>query len=46
MIKFFLFVAFVTVAVAVAAVIARCVVALFGTPEEQARAYVPFALQG
>jgi TRAP-type mannitol/chloroaromatic compound transport system permease small subunit len=45
-IKFFLFVAFVTVTAAVAAVIARCIVALFGTPEEQARAHVPFARQG
>jgi TRAP-type mannitol/chloroaromatic compound transport system permease small subunit len=44
--KFLLFVAFVTVAAAVAAVIARCMVALFGTPEQQARAYVPFARQG
>ena len=45
-VKFFLFVAFTTVAAAVAAVIARCVVALFGTAEQQARAYVPFARQG
>jgi TRAP-type mannitol/chloroaromatic compound transport system permease small subunit len=44
--KFLLFVAFVTVAAAVAAVIARCLVALYGTPEQQARAYVPFARQG
>ncbi len=44
-IKCFLFVAFATVAAAVAAVIARCVVALFGTPEQQARAHVPFARQ-
>jgi TRAP-type mannitol/chloroaromatic compound transport system permease small subunit len=42
-VKFFLFVAFVTVVAAVAAVIARCVVALFGSPEQQQRAYVPFA---
>jgi TRAP-type mannitol/chloroaromatic compound transport system permease small subunit len=42
-VKFFLYLAFLTVTAAVAAVIARCVVALFGTPEQQARAYVPFA---
>lgn len=44
-VKFFLFIAFITVAAAVAAVIARCVVALFGTPDQQQRAYVPFARQ-
>ncbi len=44
-VKFFLFVAFATVAAAVAAVVARCVVALHGTPEQQSRAYVPFARQ-
>jgi TRAP-type mannitol/chloroaromatic compound transport system permease small subunit len=44
-VKFFLFIAFVTVAAAVAAVVARCVVALFGTAEQAARAYVPFARQ-
>ena len=42
-VKFFLFIAFVTISAAVAAVMARCVVALFGTPEQQQRAYVPFA---
>lgn len=42
-VKFFLYLAFLTVAAAVAAVIARCVVALFGTPEQRERAYVPFA---
>jgi TRAP-type mannitol/chloroaromatic compound transport system permease small subunit len=44
-VKFFLYLAFLTVAAAVVAVIARCVVALFGSPDEQARAYVPFARQ-
>jgi TRAP-type mannitol/chloroaromatic compound transport system permease small subunit len=44
--KFFLYLAFLTVAAAVAAVVARCLVALFGTPEQQARAYVPFARNG
>jgi TRAP-type mannitol/chloroaromatic compound transport system permease small subunit len=43
--KFFLNLAFITVLMAVIAVMARCVVALFGTPEQQARAYVPFARQ-
>ncbi len=42
-VKFFLFIAFITVAAAVAAVIARSVVALFGTPDQQRRAFVPFA---
>ncbi|MBM3406617.1 MAG: TRAP transporter small permease subunit [Betaproteobacteria bacterium] len=42
-VKFFLFIAFVTISAAVVAVMARCVVALFGTPEQQQRAYVPFA---
>jgi TRAP-type mannitol/chloroaromatic compound transport system permease small subunit len=42
-VKFFLYLAFLTVAAAVAAVVARCVVALFGTPEQRARAHVPFA---
>jgi len=42
-VKFFLFVAFVTVAAAVAAVAARCLVALYGTQDQQRRAEVPFA---
>lgn len=42
-VKGFLLLGFVTVAVAVAAVAARCVVALFGTPEQAERAYTPFA---
>lgn len=42
-IKGFLFVGFVTVLASVVAVASRCVVALFGTPEQAARAYVPFA---
>ncbi|MFO0124989.1 MAG: hypothetical protein ACK52R_02270, partial [Betaproteobacteria bacterium] len=45
-IKFFLYLAFLTVSAAVAAVAARCVVALFGTPEQRERAHVPFARQG
>jgi hypothetical protein len=31
---------------AVLAVMARCAVALFGTPEQAARAYTPFAHKG
>lgn len=42
-VKFFLFVAFLTVAAAVAAVAARCLVALYGTQDQQRRAQVPFA---
>lgn len=42
-IKGFLYLAFITVTLAVLAVIARCIVALFGSPEEVARAYTPFA---
>lgn len=42
-IKGFLYLAFITVMLAVVAVIARCIVALFGSPEEVARAYTPFA---
>jgi TRAP-type mannitol/chloroaromatic compound transport system permease small subunit len=45
-VKFFLYLAFITVQLAVISVMARCVVALFGTPEEQAKAHVPFARQG
>jgi TRAP-type mannitol/chloroaromatic compound transport system permease small subunit len=42
-VKGFLFLAFVTTLAAVLAVAARCIVALFGTPEQAARAHVPFA---
>ena len=42
-VKAFLTLAFVTTLAAVLAVAARCVVALFGTPEVAARAHVPFA---
>ena len=42
-VKGFLLLGFVTVFAAVAGVLARCVVALFGTPEQAARAYTPFA---
>jgi len=42
-IKGFLYLAFLTVTAAVVAVMARCIVALFGNEAEQARAYVPFA---
>jgi TRAP-type mannitol/chloroaromatic compound transport system permease small subunit len=42
-IKGFLYLAFVTVAAAVVAVIARCIVALFGSEAEREQAYVPFA---
>ena len=45
-IKGFLFLGFVTVLAAVLAVLARCAVALFGTPEQAARAYTPFATKG
>jgi TRAP-type mannitol/chloroaromatic compound transport system permease small subunit len=41
--KLFLYGAFVTVLLAVVAVIFRCVVALFGSPAQAAKAYVPFA---
>jgi TRAP-type mannitol/chloroaromatic compound transport system permease small subunit len=42
-VKAFLLLAFVTTLAAVGAVLARCIVALFGTPETAARAHVPFA---
>jgi TRAP-type mannitol/chloroaromatic compound transport system permease small subunit len=42
-VKSFLLLAFVTTLAAVGAVAARCVVALFGTPELADRAHVPFA---
>lgn len=42
-IKLFLYGAFVTVMMAVIAVVLRCVVALFGSPEQAARAPTPFA---
>jgi TRAP-type mannitol/chloroaromatic compound transport system permease small subunit len=42
-IKLFLYGAFVTILVAVVAVMLRCVVALFGSPEQAAKAYTPFA---
>ncbi|HVL56082.1 MAG TPA: TRAP transporter small permease subunit [Burkholderiaceae bacterium] len=42
-VKFFLYFAFISVLLAVIAVMARCVVALFGTAEQRSRAYVPFA---
>ena len=42
-IKGFLFLGFITVLVSVLAVASRCIVALFGTPEQAERAYVPFA---
>ena len=45
-IKGFLLLGFVTVTAAVLAVLARCVVALFGTPEQASRAYTPFATKG
>lgn len=45
-IKGFLYLAFVTVQMAVLAVMARCVVALFGTPEQAQKAYTPFAGPG
>jgi TRAP-type mannitol/chloroaromatic compound transport system permease small subunit len=45
-VKGFLFLGFVTVFAAVMAVIARCMVALFGTPEQAERAYTPFAVKG
>ncbi|MFN0184834.1 MAG: TRAP transporter small permease subunit [Aquabacterium sp.] len=43
-IKGFLYLSFLTVTAAVLAVLARCSVALFGTEEQAARAYTPFAL--
>ena len=42
-VKGFLYLGFLTVFAAVLAVMARCVVALFGTPELAERAYTPFA---
>jgi TRAP-type mannitol/chloroaromatic compound transport system permease small subunit len=42
-VKLFLYGAFVTVLMAVVAVLLRCVVALFGSPEQAARAHTPFA---
>ncbi|TAF99897.1 MAG: TRAP transporter small permease subunit [Betaproteobacteria bacterium] len=42
-IKGFLYLSFLTVSAAVLAVLARCWVALFGTAEQAARAYTPFA---
>jgi TRAP-type mannitol/chloroaromatic compound transport system permease small subunit len=44
-VKGFLYLGFVTVFAAVLAVMARCVVALFGTPAEAARARTPFAIK-
>jgi TRAP-type mannitol/chloroaromatic compound transport system permease small subunit len=41
--KGFLYLSFLTVVAAVLAVLARCSVALFGTPEQAAKAYTPFA---
>ena len=42
-IKLFLYGAFVTILMAVVAVLLRCVVALFGSPEQAAKAQTPFA---
>jgi TRAP-type mannitol/chloroaromatic compound transport system permease small subunit len=42
-VKGFLYLGFVTVFAAVLAVLARCTVALWGTAEQAARAYTPFA---
>lgn len=42
-IKGFLYLAFITVQLAVLAVMARCVVALFGTPQQAQAAYTPFS---
>lgn len=42
-VKGFLYLGFLTVLAAVVAVMARCWVALFGTAEQAARAYTPFA---
>lgn len=42
-VKGFLYLAFITVQIAVLAVMARCVVALFGTPQQAAQAATPFA---
>ncbi len=44
--KGFLYMAFVTVQLAVLAVMARCVVALYGTPQQAAEAPTPFAGPG
>jgi len=44
-VKFFLFLTFVTLSAAVAAVAARCLVALYGSPAQQKQAQVPFARQ-
>jgi TRAP-type mannitol/chloroaromatic compound transport system permease small subunit len=41
--KGFLFLSFITVMAAVVAVAARCIVALFGTPEQAAKVDLPFA---
>jgi TRAP-type mannitol/chloroaromatic compound transport system permease small subunit len=42
-VKLFLYGAFITILMAVVAVMLRCVVALFGSPEQAARAHTPFA---
>jgi TRAP-type mannitol/chloroaromatic compound transport system permease small subunit len=42
-IKLFLYGAFVTVLMAVVSVLLRCIVALFGSPEQAGKAYTPFA---
>jgi len=42
-VKLFLYGAFVTALMAVIAVLLRCLVALFGSPEQAARAHTPFA---
>ena len=42
-VKGFLYLGFVTVFAAVVAVVARCIVALFGTPEQSERVFAPFA---
>jgi len=44
-IKAFLYLGFLTLVAGVVAVAARCIVALFGTAEQAARAYVPFAVK-
>ncbi len=45
-VKGFLYLGFVTVFLAVMGVMARCVVALFGSEQDAARAYTPFAKAG
>lgn len=45
-VKGFLYLGFITVAMAVLAVLARCVVALFGSEADAARAHTPFARPG